>query len=242
LVARSRSLHLALLMLEATDRYELEAARALQAVGLAMALVKPRDARDSARAMGTLEKTDALKKTHALDTRMLAAFARVLHEHPESFFKPLADAELRRLQAWVLRRRRLVRIVTSERLRMRASHAAARPSIERVIKFPKIELGDSDAEMTAHVQQRHAALAQAMASVPSIGTVGEAVLLAELPEFGTLDWRPIAPLVGVASLNLDPGPLPGQWSIWDRRADVRRTLYMDTLTAVRHNAPLKTHC
>lgn len=50
---------------------------ALQAAGLAVAVVNPRMARDFARAMGALAKSDAL------DARMLAAFARVLHQHPE---------------------------------------------------------------------------------------------------------------------------------------------------------------
>jgi hypothetical protein len=100
----------------------------------------------------------ALPKTDALDARMLAAFARVLHQHPERerFVKPLADAELQRLQALVLRRRQLVQMITSERQRMRVSHVAARPSIERVVEFLKTELGDSDADVAAHVQSHHA--------------------------------------------------------------------------------------
>lgn len=89
---------------------------ALQAAGLAVAVVNPRTARDFARAMGALAKTDAL------DARMLAAFASVLHRHPERerFFKPLADAEL---QALVLRRRQLMQILTAERHRLRLAHA-----------------------------------------------------------------------------------------------------------------------
>ena len=67
----------ALVVLEATGGYEFEAACALQAAGLAVAVVNPRTARDFARAMGALAKTDAL------DAKMLAAFARVLHQHPE---------------------------------------------------------------------------------------------------------------------------------------------------------------
>ena len=47
--------------------------------------------------------------------------------------------------------------------------------------------------------------------------------------------------MGVAPLNRDSGQMRGQRSIWGGRADVRRTLYMATLTAVRHNAPLKAH-
>lgn len=147
LVSQMSQIKPALVVLEATGGYEFEAACALQASGLAVAVVNPRTARDFARAMGALAKTDAL------DARMLAAFARVLHQHPERerFVKPLADAELQRLQALVLRRRQLVQMITAERQRMRISHAAARPSIERVIEFLKAEMGGTDADVAAHV-------------------------------------------------------------------------------------------
>ncbi|HCE91617.1 MAG: IS110 family transposase [Burkholderiales bacterium GWA2_64_37] len=221
----------ALVVLEATGGYEFEAACVLQAAGLPTAVVNPRMARDFARAMGALAKTDAL------DAHMLAAFARVLHQHPERerFVKPLADAQLQQLQALVLRRRQIVQMLTGERQRLRISHAAARPSIERVIEFLKQELGDSDTEVAAHVQHHHAQLAQALTSVPGIGAASVAVLLAELPELGKLDRRRVAALVGVAPLNRDSGQMRGQRSIWGGRAQVRRTLYMATLTAVRYN-------
>lgn len=226
-----------LVVLEATGGYEFEAACALQAAGLAVAVVNPRTARDFARAMGALAKTDAL------DAHMLAAFARVLHQHHERerFVKPLADAQLQRLQALVLRRRQIVQMLIGERQRLRISHAAARPSIERVIEFLKKELEDSDTEVAAHVQHHHAQLAQALTSVPGIGAASVAVLLAELPELGQLDRRRVAALVGVAPLNRDSGQMRGQRSIWGGRAEVRRTLYMATLTAVRYNPVLKPY-
>lgn len=235
LVNQASALAPALVVLEATGGYEFEAACALQAAGLAVAVVNPRTARDFARAMGALAKTDAL------DARMLTVFARVLHQHPEleRFVKPLADAELQQLQALVLRRRQLVQMLTAERQRLRLAHAAARPSIERVIVFLKQELDDSEAQVAAHVQRHHAQLAQALASVPGIGAASVAVLLAELPELGKLDRRRIAALVGVAPLNRDSGQMRGQRCIWGGRADVRRTLYMATLTAVRYNPALK---
>lgn len=237
LVSRLLEFKPALVVLEATGGYEFEAACAVQAAGLAVAVVNPRTARDFARAMGALAKTDAL------DARMLAAFARVLHQHPERerFVKPLADAELQRLQALVLRRRQLVQMITAERQRMRISHAAARPSIERVIEFLNAELGDSDAEVAAHIERHHADLAAALSSVPGIGAASVAVLLAELPELGKLDRRRVAALVGVASLNRDSGQMRGRRSIWGGRATVRRTLYMATLTDVRYNPVLKAH-
>lgn len=235
LVSQATVLAPALVVLEATGGYEFEAACALQAAGLAVAVVNPRTARDFARAMGALAKTDAL------DARMLAAFARVLHQHPERerFVKPLADAELQQLQALVLRRRQLVQMLTAERQRLRLAHKAARPSIERVIEFLKQELDDSQAAVAAHVQRHHAELAQALASVPGVGAASVAVLLAQLPELGKLDRRRIAALVGVAPVNRDSGQMRGQRSIWGGRADVRGTLYMATLTAVRYNPGLK---
>lgn len=235
LVNQATALAPALVVLEATGGYEFEAACALQAAGLPVAVVNPRTARDFARAMGALAKTDAL------DARMLAAFARLLHQHPERerFVKPLADAQLQQLQALVLRRRQLVQMLTSERQRMHLAHAAARPSIERVIEFLKQELGDSEAQVAGHVQRHHAELAQALTSVPGIGAASVAVLLAELPELGKLDRRRIAALVGVAPVNRDSGQMRGQRSIWGGRANVRRTLYMATLTAVRYNPVLK---
>lgn len=235
LVQRLAEVGATLVVLEATGGYEFEAACAVQAAGLAVAVVNPRMARDFARAMGALAKTDAI------DARMLAEFARVLHQHPqrERFVKPLADTQLQRLQALVLRRRQIVQMLTSERTRLRLAHAAARPSLERHIEYLKRELADSDAEVADHVQQHHEQLAAALRSVPGVGAACVAVLLAELPELGQLDRKRIAALVGVAPLNRDSGQMRGHRSIWGGRPDVRRTLYMATLTAVRHNPPLK---
>lgn len=225
----------ALVVLEATGGYEFEAACALQAAGLAVAVVNPRAARDFARSMGALAKTDAL------DARMLAAFARVLYQHPQRdrFIKPLANQDLQRLQALVLRRRQLVQMLACERQRLRISHTAARPSIERVIQFLKAELDGADAEIARHVQQHHGELAAALSSVPGVGPASVAVLLAELPELGQLDRRRIAALVGVAPLNRDSGQMRGQRAIWGGRSAVRRALYMAALVGVRHNPVLR---
>jgi transposase len=235
LAAQLQTLGPALVVLEATGGYEFEAAVALQAIGLAVAVVNPRQARDFARALGALAKTDSL------DARMLAEFARVLHQHPERerFIKPLADAELQRLQALVLRRRQLVGMLTSERLRLRLAHASARPSIERMIEFVKAQLDDIEGECARHIGAHHAALAHALGSVKGVGPATIATLLAELPELGSLCRRRIAALVGVAPLNRDSGLMRGKRTIWGGRADVRKALYMATLVAVRRSPAFK---
>ena len=76
-------------------------------------------------------------------------------------------------------------------------------------------------------------------SVPGVGPVVAAVLVAELPELGCLSSRRLAALVGVAPLNRDSGQLRGQRRIWGGRASVRRILYLATVTAIRHNPAIR---
>lgn len=235
LAAQLSAVSPALVVLEATGGYEFEAVCALQAAGLQVAVVNPRQARDFARAMGVLAKTDSL------DANVLASFAGVLHRHPqrERFIKPLASTELQRLQALVQRRRQLVGMLTAERQRLQLSHASARPSIERTIEFLRAQIDDIERASAEHVQAHHAALSQALGSVKGIGPTTLAVLLAELPELGTLCRRRIAALVGLAPLNHDSGLMRGRRSICGGRAQVRQALYMATLSAVRFNPAFK---
>jgi transposase len=65
-------------------------------------------------------------------------------------------------------------------------------------------------------------------------------MLALLPELGTLDRRQIAALVGVAPFNRDSGKHQGQRVIWGGRAQVRRTLYMAVVAAMRCNPVIRS--
>ncbi|NJK99304.1 MAG: IS110 family transposase [Spirulinaceae cyanobacterium SM2_1_0] len=64
-------------------------------------------------------------------------------------------------------------------------------------------------------------------------------LLADLPEWGQLNSKPIAALVGLAPFNRDHGRYRGKRKPWGGRAFVRSALYLATL-AVHHNPPLRT--
>src|SRR5262249_6566596 len=77
-------------------------------------------------------------------------------------------------------------------------------------------------------------------SVPGVGRVMTATLLAELPELGKLNRKQIAALVGVAPLNRDSGTYRGKRMIWGGRASVRAALYMAALVASRHNPAIRT--
>lgn len=224
----------ALVVLEASGGYEFAFACALQAAGVAVALINPRQARDFAKAMGYLAKTDAI------DARMLAQLAQVIATHPnrERFVKVLANAEQQHLQALVLRRSQLIGMLAAERQRLSTSHAAARKSIEKLIKAIRQQLEEIEAQLATHIERYHADLACLLQSIGGVGPLTAAMLIAELPELGTLDRRQIAALVGVAPFAHDSGKMRGKRMISGGRAQVRRSLYMAALVATRFNAAI----
>lgn len=224
-----------LVLMEATGGYEASLTCALQAVGLRVAVINPRMARDFARAMQRLAKTDRI------DAATLAELAQVLARRPDvaRFIQPVSSAEQQDLAALVTRRRQLITMQLSERQRLRLARPVARPSVEAIIEAIKRQLDDIETEMAAHVEKHHAALAQVLQGVAGIGKVVAATLIAELPELGRLNRRQICALVGVAPYANDSGHSRGRRRIAGGRFDVRRALYMATLTAVRHNDAIR---
>ena len=224
-----------LVLMEATGGYEAALACALQAAGLRVAVINPRMARDFARAMQRLAKTDRI------DAATLAEFAGVLARRPdcERFIRPLSEPEQQDLAALVTRRRQLVTMQLSERQRLRLARPVARPSIEALLEAIARQLDDVETEMAHHVEQHHAPLAKLLQSVAGIGRVAAATLIAELPELGRLNRRQICALVGVAPYAKDSGSTKGRRRIAGGRFQVRRALYMATLAATRHNAEIR---
>ena len=220
-----------LIAMEASGGLERDLACALQAAGFAVAVVNPRQARDFARTMGYLAKTDRI------DARALAALAQMLARHPErdKFVTVLPTAEQQALQAPMARRRQLVTMLVAERQRLAISHKAARPSIETLIKAIREQLDTVEARLASHIDRHHAELAHQLASVRGIGPATSATLIADVPELGALSRREIAALVGLAPFNRDSGQMRGKRGTFGGRAAVRRALYMATLAAIRFN-------
>ena len=225
-----------LIVMEATGGYESACACALQAAGFAVVVVNARQARDFAKAMGYLAKTDAI------DARVLAALAAVLAQRPdrEKLIRALPSEEQQRLHALVLRRRQLVDMLTAERNRLPLSHRAARRSIEALIKAIRKQLADVEGELASHIERHHADLAGLLRSAKGVGPNTSMVLIADLPELGRLGGREISALVGVAPFNRDSGTMRGKRTIFGGRAQVRSALYMATIVAMRHNRVIKT--
>lgn len=225
----------ALIVMEATGGLERNLACALQAAGFAVAVVNPRQARDFAKAMGYLAKTDRI------DAKALAELAQVLASHPERerFVSVLPTPEQQALQALVARRRQLIAMQVGERHRLSVSHAAARKSITAMIAAIRTQLDEVEAELAKHIEGHHADLARRLTSVPGIGPATSASLIAEVPELGHLSRREIAALVGLAPFNRDSGQMRGRRAIFGGRAHVRASLYMAALAAIRFNVVIR---
>ena len=221
-----------LVLLEATGGYEQPLALALSAAGLRVSVINPRQARDFARCMGKLAKTDRI------DAQALRGFAALLDAQGHEP-RVLADEQQRELTALVVRRRQLVAMLVAERQRLALAHAKAKPSILFIMDAIAAQLSDVDGQLKEHVLLHHADLAALLTSVKGVGPTTASTLLAQLPELGTLNRKQITSLVGLAPINRDSGTLRGQRHIFGGRADVRRVLYVAALVGTRFNPVLK---
>jgi transposase len=232
LVARLRALAPELIVLEATGGYEHAAAAALAAAGLPVAVVNPRQARDFAKALGLLAKTDAL------DAAALALFAERVRPAP----RPLPDAAARAFEALLGRRRQLLDMRAAEHNRLGGpGPAAVRASLQAHVDWLSRQLDKVDKELSAAVEASPVwrAKDELLRSIKGVGPALSRTLLAALPELGTLTRQQVAALAGLAPLNRDSGTRRGQRCIGGGRAEVRALLSMAALSAARYNPALR---
>jgi transposase len=232
LIAELISLRPALIVLEATGGLEIRVVSALHAAGLPVVVVNPRQVRDFAKALGQLAKTDRL------DARVLAHFAAAIKPP----LRPIKSKEEQELDSLTGRRAQLIEMLTDEKNR-RASAASdtVRDKIKEHIDWLEEGIAELDKQLKALLQNstEWQAKDKILQSVPGIGPVTSFSVIADLPELGTLNRQKISKLVGVAPLNCDSGQQRGTRHIYGGRAQVRRALYMATLTALRWNPVIK---
>ncbi|MEW6636836.1 MAG: IS110 family transposase [Actinomycetota bacterium] len=228
LVSRLARERVALAVLESTGGYERPAAASLAASGVPVAVVNPRQARDFAKATGTLAKTDRI------DAESLARFAEAVRPDPRA----LPDEEALLLGEILGRRGQLIVMLVAERNRLSAT--VSEPVKRRIrahVGWLEKELKRTDRELEEAIEasptwRENEAL---LRSVPGVGPALARTLLAELPELGTLTHKRLSALVGVAPFARDSGKMRGKREVWGGRARVRTALYMGAMVASRHN-------
>ena len=222
----------ALIVLEATGGLETRLASELLVQGLPVAVVNPRQVRDFARCTGELAKTDRI------DARVLCRFARAIRPAARG----VPDAPTRELAELLARRRQLVEMRMQEMQRAhQAASKAAQQSLKAHITWLDKRIQEIDADLRTRLRESPAWRAKddLLQSIPGIGEVNSFTMMARCPELGQLNRREVSKLVGVAPLACDSGKYRGKRRIQGGRFDVRKTLYMAAISAMRHNATIK---
>jgi transposase len=221
-----------LVVMEASGGYERLCAATLAQAGLPVAVVNARQVRAFAVATGVLAKTDAV------DARVLARFAAAVRPAVRS----LPDEQRAALDEIMGRRRQLVGMLVMEKNRLaQARNPGVRRDIKSLIAVLEKRIGGCDGELQRQIQASPVWRAQEdlLRSFNGIGPVNARVLLVELPELGMLDRKKIAALVGLAPIARDSGQHRGRRSIAGGRGQVRASLYMATVAAIRANAVIR---
>jgi len=219
-------------VVEATGGYQRRVVAELLTAGHLVAVVNPRQVRDFARAHNILAKTDSI------DARIIARFG----EEVELRIVTKRAGKHEELAQLVARRRQLVDLRASEKNRRETiTSKSVKKSVQHVIDVLTKEITRLDKQLLAFVESDDDwnQTAAIVSSVPGVGPVVSATLVAELPELGELNRQEISALVGLAPFNRDSGRWSGKRSIWGGRKSVRKVLYMAACTACRCNPVIK---
>lgn len=222
-----------LIVMESTGGYELNAACELGTAELPIAVINPRQARDFAKSLGKLAKTDKI------DAMVLAHFGEAIQPEP----RKMPDEKAILLQATISRRRQLIQMLTAEKNRLGTAHISVKKQIREHISWIENELAIIDVDLQKQLRSdpRWKVKEKILRSFSGVGPVTSVTLLADFPEIGIINRKKGAALAGLAPFNCDSGNKHGKRIIWGGRASVRNALYMATLSAVRCNPVIRPY-
>jgi len=169
-------------------------------------------------------------KTDPLDAALIADYAA--HTQPKAIAKTSPA-----LAALVTTDATLTRLRTLLLAAQEHSEDLALQAVQQVVQAQQQALA---AKLKAALAED--ARATLLQSIPGLGPKSSAVLLARLPELGSADAEGLVALAGLAPHARASGGWLGKRFIQGGRAEVRKALYMATLSAVRcGKGPLGGH-
>ena len=226
----------ALVCFEATGGQEWRLWSALDAAGIAARQLPPAQIKAFAASQGTRAKTDRI------DAELIARFMAF---RPDAG-RNLPHEKIRLLRALTSKRGQLVE--TRKRLLAQIkAHGKLTPAdmFDAMDAELKDLLDRQIAELEARIQQTMAsddelaATVGILRSVPGIGPVASAMLIAEMPELGQLSGQKAAALAGLAPIAHDSGAMRGKRAIAGGRRLLRHVMFQAALVASHHNPVLK---
>jgi len=219
--------------MEASGGYERNWAKVLCQVGMEVRIVDPKRVRSFARSAGRLAKNDTI------DAAMIAWFAETFDQAPSQAH----DAAREELVQMVNARQGLLDLQTALQNRDEHSEVGVVQRMHaRLLKKIAGEVIRLEAAIAALIRTTRcfAELAEIIESVPGLGEITSAGLIAAMPELGQVNNKVAAALLGVAPYDDDSGKRRGERQIKGGRRRVRNLFYMACLgAATRHNPVLK---
>lgn len=223
-----------LIVLEATGAYHRGLVRALDDAGLTPVVLNPAHVKYFNRSQKRGAKTDAT------DAHALAVYAAHMQPTP----RPLPTPEVQTLKDLVARRSDLVGMRTMERNRSSDQlPPAVQASITRMIALLSAEITTLTAAIAVLIANSPdlAHREALLRTVPGIGPIIAATLLADLPELGHIGPKQLAALAGLAPFARDSGNHQGLRFVAGGRAPVRTALYESCIVGIRYNPIIKAH-
>jgi transposase len=218
---------------EPTGAYHHAFERHLGKGGIPLCKVNPYIARCFAKGNGKRMKNDEV------DAHMLGKMG-----HEQNLFPgTITSDDVDMMQELCVARKALKKDATAASNRLAtARNAIIKAQIKVRIAQIKRDLAQIDATLAAiiaanrELKQR----AKILVSIKGIGTVTAHVLIATMPELGTITNARAASLAGLAPIEKSSGKMVLPAHIGGGRANVRSALYMPALVAIQHNKDLKT--
>lgn len=217
---------------EATGSYHEALAGALWEADLPLTIVNPAWIKAFRGTTGKLAKTDRA------DAFLLADYGTYYQPAPSRVVPQIE----RDLKALVSAREDLVSSRVAQRNRLRtATVQAVRASLERCIATMTTEIRvlENEIEQLFAADPELLERRQVVQSMPGVGPVISATLIAFLPDLGSLNRREIASLGGLAPIAHDSGKQSGKRFVHRGRARIRRAMYIAAQTS-RYNPALSS--
>jgi transposase len=169
-----------------------------------------------------------------MDAAMLARFAQERIDTIKPYQLPSETQQ--EMTALATRIVQVQKDMVADKARLATAHKSIKNSLESSIAHFEREVDKLKARLIALLKRcpEMAAKAVLLDSVPGVGIHTAAMLLATLPELGTLNRQQIAKLAGLAPIQDQSGNRDGKARIAGGRSLVRKVLFMATLTADRH--------
>lgn len=232
-LARDRD---AIVCFKSTGGQEWQLWETLEAEGVIARQVPPAQVKAFARSRGTRAKTDRI------DAELIARFFAFRPDAgrrlPTEKLRSLRALTSKRAQIVEMRKRLLAQIRAHQKLGTAEMFDSVDSDLKARLDCLIKELEDRiGATLSGDVLL--AETAGVLRSIPGIGPVASTMLIAEMPELGTITGEQAAALVGLAPVAQDSGTLRGKRTIAGGRRALRHVMFQAALVAAHHNPSMK---